>query len=316
MRNIKYSIIIPVYNSGDWLEELVKGVAEVIETECKCYEIILVNDGSPKFETWSIMCGLTVKYKNLVAINLSYNSGQQNAIMCGLRHANGDYIITMDDDFQHSPSYILSLIDKINSADADVVIAQYEVKEHSLIRRVGSSIVNGIHTKIYHKPKDVTSNSYRIMKKWVADTISMYNGKSPQIGPLIFSIRPQIATIMIKHEKRKYGNSGYSPFRLISETFNIILNGSTFYVDCVASFGFAISFISIVLIIYYLLKYAIGGIGVKGYTSQMILMIFSLGIITMSIGIVGKYIGKIIKETSGYPPYFEREIRSSAEEEK
>ena len=313
MDEIKYSVVIPVYNSGDWLEELISKVEEVMNSLNGNFEIVMVNDCSPKIETWSVMCGLSDKYKELKIINLRYNSGQQNAVMCGLKHSRGEFVITMDDDFQHDPDDIKLLVSKMEESDTDVVIAQYDIKEHSLLRKLGSHLANEIYAGIYSKPKDVTSNSFRIMKRRLVETLIGYHGKFPQIGPMIFSLKPSIATVTIQHKKRKYGKSGYSLYRLISETFNIILNGSTFIIDFTAGLGVIISMCSFGLLIYYLMKYIFGGIGVPGYASTILLLTFFSGIIIFSIGATGKYIGKIVKETMGFPPYMEGEIRSGKE---
>lgn len=311
MGNIKYSIAIPVYNSGDWLDELVNSICEVMDSTSDSYEIVLVNDGSPDVKTWPIMKGLVEKYSHIKVINLHYNSGQLNALLCAMKHTSGEYVITMDDDFQHDPNEIIKLINRIKETDSDVVLAQYIVKEHSFIRRLGSGFANYLSCKIYHKPKNVTSNSFRILKRSVVEALISYRGKNPQIGPMIFLLKPKIETVAIEHKQRKYGKSGYSAYRLIKETVNIILNGSTFFVDLIASLGLVISFVSLAIALFYLIKFLAGGIGVPGYTSQILIMTFFSGIITMSIGVVGKYVGKIVHEISGFPPYLEAEVIKS-----
>jgi glycosyltransferase involved in cell wall biosynthesis len=314
MSDMEYSVVIPVYNSGEWMDELIAAIQKVMDTLDGKYEIVMVNDGSPKLDTWDIMLSMCEKYKHMKMINLQYNSGQLNALLCAMKNSSGKYVITMDDDFQHSPDEIPKLVAKIKETNCDCVIANYAHKEHNGFRKLGSKFANFLSHKIYKKPKNITSNSFRIMKRDLAVALTSYRGKFPQIGPMIFSLTRNIDVVTIEHKERKYGKSGYSVGHLITETMNIIINGSTFPIDFMAIFGFIVSGISFVIAFVYFILYIVGSTTVPGFTAQILATSFFSGVITFSIGIVGKYIGKIVKESSGFPPYLEREIKHSKED--
>ena len=314
MSDMEYSVVIPVYNSGEWMDELKAAIQKVMDTLDGKYEIVMVNDGSPKLDTWDIMLSMCEKYKHMKMINLQYNSGQLNALLCAMKNSSGKYVITMDDDFQHSPDEIPKLVAKIKETNCDCVIANYAHKEHNGFRKLGSKFANFLSHKIYKKPKNITSNSFRIMKRDLAIALTSYRGKFPQIGPMIFSLTRNIDVVTIEHKERKYGKSGYSVGHLISETMNIIINGSTFPIDFMAIFGFIVSGISFEIAFVYFILYIVGSTTVPGFTAQILATSFFSGVITFSIGIVGKYIGKIVKESSGFPPYLEREIKHSKED--
>lgn len=314
MSDMEYSVVIPVYNSGEWMDELIAAIQKVMDTLDEKYEIVMVNDGSPKLDTWDIMLSMCEKYKHMKMINLQYNSGQLNALLCAMKNSSGKYVITMDDDFQHSPDEIPKLVAKIKETNCDCVIANYAHKEHNGFRKLGSKFANFLSHKIYKKPKNITSNSFRIMKRDLAVALTSYRGKFPQIGPMIFSLTRNIDVVTIEHKERKYGKSGYSVGHLITETMNIIINGSTFPIDFMAIFGFVVSGISFVIAFVYFILYIVGSTTVPGFTAQILATSFFSGVITFSIGIVGKYIGKIVKESSGFPPYLEREIKHSKED--
>jgi glycosyltransferase involved in cell wall biosynthesis len=314
MSDMEYSVVIPVYNSGEWMDELIAAIQKVMDTLDGKYEIVMVNDGSPKLDTWDIMLSMCEKYKHMKMINLQYNSGQLNALLCAMKNSSGKYVITMDDDFQHSPDEIPKLVAKIKETNCDCVIANYAHKEHNGFRKLGSKFANFLSHKIYKKPKNITSNSFRIMKRDLAVALTSYRGKFPQIGPMIFSLTRNIDVVTIEHKERKYGKSGYSVGHLITETMNIIINGSTFPIDFMAIFGFVVSGISFVIAFVYFILYIVGSTTVPGFTAQILATSFFSGVITFSIGIVGKYIGKIVKESSGFPPYLEREIKHSKED--
>lgn len=186
MSDMEYSVVIPVYNSGEWMDELIAAIQKVMDTLDGKYEIVMVNDGSPKLDTWDIMLSMCEKYKHMKMINLQYNSGQLNALLCAMKNSSGKYVITMDDDFQHSPDEIPKLVAKIKETNCDCVIANYAHKEHNGFRKLGSKFANFLSHKIYKKPKNITSNSFRIMKRDLAVALTSYRGKFPQIGPMIF----------------------------------------------------------------------------------------------------------------------------------
>ena len=139
MSGIKYSIVIPVYNSTDSLVELHKRISKVFEeTIRKSFEIIMVDDASPNEKTWTVLEQLQQQDQRVHVFQLMKNVGQHNAIMCGLNNASGDYIITMDDDLQHPPEEIPKLIDAIESSSYDAVFAVPNIRKHKSYRNIGS----------------------------------------------------------------------------------------------------------------------------------------------------------------------------------
>lgn len=308
MEKKKYSVVIPVYNSSAWIEELVSQIEEVLTDIGVNYEIILVNDRSPELVTWSVLKKVADVHANVKCINLQYNSGQFNALLCGMKFAGGDYVITMDDDFQHQPKEIRKLILGMNETHYDCIIGEYAHKEHNIIRRLGSKLANWLAEKIYKKPKGITSNSFRILKHELAEVLVNYKGKKPQIGPMIFSATKNIGTVTIEHSRRKYGKSGYHPLRLISETFSIITNASTIPLDLVSIGGFCVAGISFAIGFVYLILYLTRKTTVPGFTAQILVTTFFSGVILLSIGMVGKYVGKIVQELIGFPPYMVEEF--------
>lgn len=310
---MRYSIVIPVYNSGEWIKCLVKHIITVMNERVEGkYEIILINDASPDFSTWSKLKDVCKTFENITIINLQYNAGQLNALMCGFKYASGEYIITMDDDFQHDPEEIPKLVNKIIETKCDCVIGQYAEKKHGFIRRIGSRLSNKLSEKIYGKPKDITSNSFRIINRKTIEAMLTYKGRKPQLGPMLFSITQNIETIVIKHKERLYGNSGYKMSKLISETLNVVINASTFPLDLVSIGGVVVAGGSFLVGIVYFILYIAGEIAVPGFTAQILVTTCLSGMIILSIGIVGKYIGRIVKEVIGFPAYLERDIITSS----
>ena len=108
------SIVIPVFNSAPTLDLLVQRVEKAAQAAGPSYEILLVNDCS-RDESWSRIEILTRKYEKVRGINLMRNYGQHNALLCGIRDAKYDVIVTMDDDLQHRPEDIAALLKKLQA---------------------------------------------------------------------------------------------------------------------------------------------------------------------------------------------------------
>jgi len=129
--NTDLSIVIPVFRGAATIASVVEGVIDCLRAAGMSGEIILVDDGSPD-ETWQVLKDLHAEFPNIVrAIRLMRNFGQHNAIVCGLRHATGEYIVTMDDDGQHPPEELPKLIRAIEESGADVVYGVPKERSHA-----------------------------------------------------------------------------------------------------------------------------------------------------------------------------------------
>ena len=110
--HIEYSVVIPVYNSAEFLQELYDRLQSVFKQMNKTFEVIFVNDCS-RDNSLNILQEIHSQYNNIIVADLYTNFGQQNALMCGFQYCEGQYIITMDDDLQNPPEEIPVLIEKL-----------------------------------------------------------------------------------------------------------------------------------------------------------------------------------------------------------
>lgn len=302
-----YSIVIPVYNSAKGLsllyERISKEFDEVIKED---FELILVDDCS-KDDSYKVICQLRENDSRVKGVQLAVNHGQQKAVMCGFSYVSGDYIITMDDDLQHPPEEIPKLIEKMNSSDdIDVVIGAYDSKKHGPVKKLGTKMMNLLSNSIYKKPKDLKITSFRLMKRYVIDNLSLVSISRPMIGPLLLQTNKRIVNVTVKHSERQYGKSGYSFFKLCRAFFDNMITNSDLPLKVVGWVGALSMLGSVILIIKFLLDYFIRGTSFKGWTSTIILVLFFGGVILFSIGILGRYLTSIMLETKKYPKYLVR----------
>jgi len=124
----KFSIVIPVYNSEDSLEQVYKKTQKELIDLNKYYEFIFIDDNSTD-NSFNVIKKICEKDSNVIGIKLNNNYGQQNAVFCGLEHSSGDFILNMDDDLQHNPLYIKKMYKELEKG-YDIVYAVTKVKYH------------------------------------------------------------------------------------------------------------------------------------------------------------------------------------------
>ena len=304
---IKYSIVVLVYNSAPTLDELYNRVKRVFEiTLNEPFEMILVDDSSHD-NSFAKMTELSRNDSRIVSVQLAQNFGQHNALLCGFSHARGDYIITIDDDLQHPPEEIPKLIAAMEANEKiDVVIGKYETKKHSLIRNIGSKVINGIARHTNEKTSHLDMTSFRLIKRFVIDYLLEINIRTPRIGYLITAITDKIMNVTVQHDERKYGHSQYTFKRLVNDFKVEVLSNTVLPLIIVRDIGILLFFISIVMSIIYLIKYFSSDIDVLGWTTLVILLLLFFGVTLFSIGIIGEYLMRIIGEAKKIPNYFER----------
>lgn len=286
---IEISIVVPVYNSEDNLTEL----NHQLQYELKDinFELILVNDQS-KDTSWNKINDLTREYKNIIGINLRKNSGQDNAIFAGIHYAKGQYIVIMDDDLQHSPSDISKLYEDIKKG-YDVCYANFEKKKQALWKNIGSWLNGKMAEIIINKPKEIYLSPFKIIKKEIIDEIKDTNYLYPYIDGIIFSITNNITQIDAKHYDRFSGSSNYTLLESIKVFMKLATGFSVFPLRVASFIGALTSIFGFVLGLYFIIEYFFNSSSPEGWTSMIVIVLFLGGIILMSLGIVGEYLGRI-----------------------
>lgn len=305
---MQYSILIPVYNSEKTLTGLVNRICDVFRTLDGAYEIILVDDGS-RLETWDQLKRLASKNPELKIIRLSRNFGQQRAVLCGLRFCRGEYIVTMDDDLQDPPEEIPKLIEALKSdPEADAVCGKPVSSRESFLRRLSGNAYHTLQNFIYRSDLRLRVTSFKILRRWVADELLKNQSKNPLIADLLLEVTEHIKNIDVKRDARAVGRSGYNLPMLIRQSWDMVVNRSDLPLQLISVIGFTSSFVAVGMIIYYLVRYFVGGIGVSGWMTLVILNLFFPGMILFSFGVVGQYLRRIIREVNSTPQSVIREM--------
>lgn len=299
-----YSIVVPVYNSEHTLEELYTRLKNVFDnTMREEFELILVDDSS-RDNSYAVMKKLHGQDSRVKIIQMAKNFGQHPALLCGFSFARGDFIITMDDDLQHRPEEIPKMAAAINEQDdVDVIIAKYENRKHNFIRRLGTRISVYATSKMLNKDPNLEITSFRLMRRFIVEAILNTNTHLPQIGNLLVQSSNRIINVPVHHDARKVGKSNYTFRRLAKDLIYDITSNSAIPLLLVRDLGIFSFIVSIILGLFYLIRYFIYGVSVEGWTTLVLLTLAYNGIILLAIGIIGQYLMNILNEAKKMPNY-------------
>ncbi len=296
-----YSVIIPVYNSQKILPFLVKQLDRAMTKVKKDYEIILINDGSQD-KSWEIIVNLSQKYLKVKGVNLMRNYGQHNALLCGIRLAQYKFIITMDDDLQHSPVEIFRLIKKINKG-YDVVYGMPHKTKHILWRNFASKITKLALQSIMGVDIARKVSAFRIFRTSLRKVFENYHAANVSIDVLLTWSTVNFSAISIKHKPRLSGKSNYSFKMLLNHAISMITGFSALPLQFASFLGFGFTIFGFGILIYVIGRYFIIGDHVAGFPFlASIVSIFS-GVQLFAIGIIGEYIAKVYFSTLNHPIY-------------
>lgn len=302
----KISFVIPCYRSAETIEEVIKEIQDTMNAlTAYQYDIVLVNDCSPD-NTYEVIKKLCKQYENITGINLAKNFGQHSALMAGLRKADGDIVVCLDDDGQTPANEVGKLLEGIE-AGSDVVYAQYDSKKHSAFRNFGSW-VNDVMTRVMlGKPKELHLTSYFAAKRFVVDSMLRYENSYPYVIGLVLRATKNITNVPVNHRNREIGTSGYTMKKLLSLWFNGFTAFSILPLRMATMAGTIFAGMGFLYGIYTVIKKLVNPQVPLGFSSLMTAIVIIGGMLMIMLGLVGEYIGRIYISINNSPQYVIRE---------
>jgi glycosyltransferase involved in cell wall biosynthesis len=302
------SVISPVYGAEKIVDELVRQLVEHVQQVTTEYEIILVDDCGPD-QSWDKIknnCELNSKVKG---IKLSRNFGQHFAITAGIEASKGDYIVVIDCDLQDDPKYIPEMYSKIKEG-FDIVYTLKKKRKHSYFKNMTASFYNVVfnylsENKNIHSHENV--GAYSMISRKVADAYNSFNDYKRHYLLVLKWLGFKSCYLPIEHKERFSGVSGYTISKLLRHAMDGITSQSDRVLRMFVNIGLIISLLSFMSIITIIILYFIQGF-MSGWTSLIIVLLFSTGIILTGIGVIGVYLGKTFEQTKNRPKYLIDEI--------
>lgn len=311
---IRLAIVSPCFNEEDIIESSVNKLSELFNMLIEQGHItadsmvVLVNDGS-KDDTWRSICKLQHTNTFVRGINLASNVGHQNAIMAGMMTARhwADAVITIDVDLQDDIQVIPKMIDEFTRNQCDVV---YGVKvsrqADPLLKRMSAVAFYQLQEKL--GVKSIFNHAdFRLMSRRALDILSTYHERNLYLRGLIPMIGLSSATVDDVISERQIGKSKYTLNKMISLALNGITSFTVKPIYMILYIGIFFVCLSIAIGIY-VIHALIEGTAYPGWASIMMSIWLIGGIILLSIGIVGIYVGKIYTECKNRPLYHITEI--------
>ena len=273
------SFVIPCYNSTNTIESVVEEICKMMGRDFPDYlfEIILVNDGSPNGTTYDKICSIAKVNMHVKGINLARNFGQPSAVMAGLNHASGDYVVCGDDDGQTPFNEFSRLFEKITEG--------YDAVEGKFTQHEKRSLLRVFGTKMMIR----YANSY------------------PYLGGLMMRTTQNVVNVGFAKKERLTGKSGYNLRKMIELWLNGFTSFSVKPLRVSVFIGLFSALGGLVFGLITIINKIINPEISAGYSSTMAVMLIMFGILFLMMGMMGEYIGRIYMALNNTPQYVIKE---------
>lgn len=299
------SVVVPAFNSEQSLTVLVDRIKAVLQDACEVFEVIIVNDGSAD-ETWQTIVSLSERHPWIHGINLMRNYGQHNALLCGIRQAKNDLIVTIDDDLQNPPEEIPKLIGKLEEG-YDVVYGTPEEQQHGIWRNMASTVSKMALRSFMGAETARQVSAFRVFRTDLRDAFSQYQGSFVSVDVLLTWGTTKFSSVTVRHESRTLGRSNYTFSSLFRHAVNMMTGFSILPLQIASFLGFACTIFGLGILIYVLYTFLVHGSAVPGFPFlASIIAIFS-GAQLLALGIIGEYLARMHFNTLGRPTCVIRE---------
>lgn len=295
------SVVVPVYNSEGTLEALVTRVSSVLTRCSMAFEILLVNDGSHD-KSWDKIRELAQKHPSVRGINLMRNYGQHNALLCGIRAAKYDVIVTIDDDLQNPPEEIPKLLAKL-AEGYDVVYGTPLKEQHGLFRDMASRITKLVLQGAMGAEVARNISAFRAFRTVLRESFATYQGSFVSIDVLLTWGTTRFAAIPVAHEARQVGVSNYTFRKLVTHALNMMTGFSVLPLQLASLIGIGFTFLGGIGLLYVLGRYVIEGKSVPGFPFLASIIIIFSGAQLFALGIIGEYLARMHFRLMDRPPY-------------
>ena len=298
------SVVVPVYNSEGTLGALVNRLQAVLGATGDSYELILVNDGSLD-RSWDMASQLAAQHDWIVVINLMRNYGQHNALLCGIRAARCDTIVTMDDDLQNPPEEIPKLLARLDEG-YDVIYGTPIRQQHGLWRDLASTATKLALQGAMGAQTARQVSAFRAFRTPVREAFADYRGAFVSIDSLLAWGTTKFGSVPVRHEPRTVGASNYTFRKLLAHSMNMMTGFSTLPLRFATYIGFAFTLIGLMVLAVVVFRYFTAGDSVPGFPFlASIIAIFS-GAQLFALGIFGEYLARVFVRITDAPPYIVR----------
>lgn len=298
------SIVVPVYQSAAILPALVERIEAFARSSGHRVELVLVNDGS-RDGSWETIRRLAETRPWIRGVDLMRNYGQHAALLCGIRAATGEVIVTMDDDLQHPPEEIPRLLEALGD-DVDVVYGKPRAAAHDRWRNFSSTILKLALASVVGARTAAEVSAFRAFRTSLRNAFESYRSPAPSLDVLLTWGTSRFASVLVNHEPRRSGSSGYTLWRLAGLAIAMTTGFSTAPLRIASLVGFGFTLFGFGVLAWVIGRYVIHGGSVPGFPFlASIIAIFS-GAQLFALGIMGEYLARMHLRMLDWPSYVVR----------
>ncbi len=296
---------MPVYNSAEMLPALVARLEPVLRACAEEYELILVNDGS-RDAGWLTIVEIIRQSDWIRGVDLMRNGGQHNALLCGIRAARYELVVTMDDDLQNPPEEIPKLLAAlIDGVDVVYGSPQYEV--HGMFRNIASQVTKIVLQGVLGANTARMVGPFRVFRTDLRRAFDGYRGVFVNIDVLLTWGTTRFTAIRVRHDVRQAGKSNYTLIKLLVHMMNMLTGFSTIPLQLSTFVGLSIALLGIVLLVYVVGRYLLHGVAVQGFAFIASIIIIFSGTQLFTLGVIGEYLARMHSRLLDRPAYVVRE---------
>lgn len=303
---LRVSVVIPVYRAELTLLDLYQQLSAALEQAASAFEIIFVEDGGGD-GSWPIIESLAASDDRVRGFRMSRNYGQHNALLCGIRAAKYETIVTMDDDLQHPVSEIAPMLEAL-TPEFDVVYGAPVEEQHGFLRDLASRLTKIALTGAMGAETARNVSAFRVFRTRLRDGFAAYRSPSVSIDVLLTWSTSRFKAIKVRHAQRAAGVSGYTTGKLIRHALDLMTGFSTLPLQIASIVGFAFFLFGGGILAYVLANYLIRGANVPGFAFLASLIAIFSGAQLFALGVFGEYLARMYYRSMDRPSYLVREI--------
>jgi len=295
------SVVVPVYRSKKTLAELHRRLTAVLSQHGETFEIVLVEDCGGD-GSWQLIQELARADGRVRGIQLTRNYGQHNALLCGIRAASCDVVVTIDDDLQNPPEEIPKLLAKIEEG-YDVVYGTPEKEQHGFLRDQASRITKMVLQGAMGADTARRVSAFRAFRTSIRAAFENYRSPFVSIDVLLTWGTTRFTHVVARHDARAAGVSNYTVRKLITHALNMMTGFSTIPLQLASVLGLLFGLFGFGVLAYAVINYVIHGGSVPGFTFLASIIAVLSGVQLFALGIMGEYLARMHSRTMDRPPY-------------
>ena len=304
------TLLIPVYNEESVLPQLFKRLDEFTKnTPNYQFEFLFINDGSTD-KSFSIIAKQSKKDSRISYINLSRNFGKEIAMIAGIDHVKSDALVIIDADLQDPPELIQEMISYWEDGYDDVYARRNNRQGETWLKKKTSQWYYRILQKSTNIPIQVDTGDFRLLDRRCIEALQKFRESQRNTKAIFSWIGYKKKEIFYDRDPRLSGQTKWNYRKLLNLAIDGITSFTTAPLRMATIFGFIISLIAFIWIIYLLVRPLFGVSTGAGYSSLMAVILFLGGVQLLSLGIIGEYIGRIFIETKNRPLYLIEEYHA------